>query len=203
MNNTLFAAMLALLITGCSITVPAINEYTIIPPYYPSDTRAVPTNLTLKLTSTKSIASLSSKEIYYLRETTHIGSYLYSRWVDTPASMIDTALTSSLQNRRLFVTLIPTTSSAYADLSLESELHAFYHRFPSDVKSEGLIDITYRLIDSKTKKTVASKRFIITSPSPTQDAAGGVKALSSATQQLSEETVLWLENVARENQWIK
>jgi cholesterol transport system auxiliary component len=203
MNNTLLAAILALLITGCSITVPAINEYTIISPSCPSDARAVPANLTLKLTSTKSIASLSSKEIYYLRETTHIGSYLYSRWVDTPASMIDTALTSSLQNRRLFMTLLPTTSKGYADLSLESDLHAFYHRFLNDSQSEGLIDITYRIIDSKTKNTIASKRFIIASPAPTQDAAGGVKALSSATQQLSEETVLWLENVAKENQWIK
>lgn len=203
MRNTLIAMILTLLFMGCSTMTPAINEYTIVPPYCTSDNRSAPADLTLKLTPTKSIASLASKDLYYLRETTHIGSYLYSRWADTPANMIDRALTSSLQSRRLFVTLLPTTSSAAADLALESELHAFYHRFANDSKSEGLIDITYHLIDSKTKKTLASKRFIITAPAPTQDAAGGVKALSSATQQLSEETTLWLESIAKEKQWIK
>jgi cholesterol transport system auxiliary component len=144
---------------------------------------------------TKSIGSLSSKEIYYLRGTAQTGVYLYSRWADTPASMIDRSLISSLQNRRLFSSLLPATSSASADMTLESDLHAFYHRFHDDGTSEGYIDITYRLVESKNKKAIASKRFAITSPASSANATGGVNALSAATQQLCDESTLWLEMV--------
>lgn len=197
------AILFALTFAGCSITTPAVNEYAILPLYSPQNALAVPVNLSLKLTPTKSIASLASKDIYYLRDAAQIGSYLYSRWADTPASMIDRSLTSSLQNRHLFTTLLPVTSSAYVDLTLESDLHAFYHRFQKNGSSEGYIDITYRLIESKSKKTVGSKRFVVISPSPSSDAAGGVNALSAATQQLSKESTLWLEITAKDNQWIK
>lgn len=194
---TITAILIALTLAGCSITTPAVNEYAILPLYSPQNALAVPVNLSLKLTPTKSIASLASKDIYYLRGTTQIGSYLYSRWADTPASMIDRSLTSSLQNRRLFTALLPVTSSAYADVTLESDLHAFYHRFQKNGSSEGYIDITYRLIESKSKKTIASKRFVVTSPSPSSDAAGGVTALSAATRYLNDESTLWLEMILK------
>lgn len=197
MKNILISATLALVLAGCSTTTPAINEYTIIPLYSPQKSLSLPSDLSLKLTPTKSIASLASKEFYYLRDSTQTGSYLYSRWSDTPASMIDRSLLSSLQNRHLFATLLPATSTAYADRTLESDLHAFYHRFYHDGSSEGFIDITYRLIDSKSKKAIASKRFVITEPSTSADADGGVNALRAATHRLSQESTLWLETILK------
>lgn len=180
---------------GCATTTPSIHEYTILPLYSPQDIPTVPANLSLKLTPTKSIDSLASKEFYYLRDTAQIGSYLYSRWADTPASMIDRSLTSSLENRHLFATLLPVTSSAYADVTLESDLHAFYHRFQNNGSSEGYIDITYRYIESKSKKVIASKRFVITTPSLSEDAAGGVHALSDGTRELTDQCTLWLTQI--------
>lgn len=193
MKNMLLAAAFISMMTGCSTTTPAINEYTILPLYAPHNSPIPRSELSLKLIPTKSIASLSSKEMHYLRSTAQTGVYLYSRWSDTPASMIDRSLISSLQNRRLFSTLLPATSSASADMTLESDLHAFYHRFHEDGSSEGYIDITYRLIGSKTRHVVASKRFVITSPSLSADAQGGVNALTDATRRLCDESLLWLE----------
>lgn len=187
------------LFTGCSVIRPAIHEYTILPSYTPMDNINPSVNGTLKLSSTRCIASLSSTQFYYLKETSHIDAYLYSKWADTPSSMIDRALTSSLQNQHLFETLIPSTSSASADLTLESDLNAFYHRFHNDASSEGLIDITYRLINPKTKTTIASKRFIITEPSPSEDAKGGVIALNNATHNLSLQCLSWLTLILKEN----
>ncbi|MDP1785489.1 MAG: ABC-type transport auxiliary lipoprotein family protein [Sulfuricurvum sp.] len=197
MKHVLISATLALVLAGCSTTTPAINEYTIIPLYSPQNPVSTPTSLSLKLTQTKSIVSLASKELYYLRDSTQTGAYLYSRWSDTPASMIDRSLFSSLQNRHLFATLLPATSSAYADMTLESDLHAFYHRFKGENSSEGFIDITYRLIDFKNKKTIASKRFVITEPSKSANAAGGANALSVATHRLNQESTLWLETILK------
>lgn len=191
------------LFTGCSVIRPATYEYTILPSYTPMSEVANSINGTLKLSSTRSIASLSSTQFYYLKETSRIDAYLYSRWSDTPSSMIDRALYSSLQKQHLFGTLIPPTSSASANLILESDLNAFYHRFHNDSSSEGLIDITYRLIDPKTKTTIASKRFIITEPSPSEDAKGGVIALNNATLNLSLQCISWLTLALKESKWTK
>jgi len=182
---------------------PPVNEYTILPLYSPQEALSTPANLSLRIMPTRSIASLASKELYYLHDTTQTGTYLYSRWADTPASMIDRSLVSSLQNRHLFSALLPAATSANADLVLESDLHAFYHRFNDKKNSEGVIDITYRLIESKNKKTIASKRFLITSAAATANAEGGADALTSATHHLSQESTLWLESISKEQQWIK
>jgi cholesterol transport system auxiliary component len=199
----LFITIIVLL-TGCSAIRPSTHEYTILPSYTSmSEVANNSIKATLKLSSTRSIASLSSTQFYYLKEASHIDAYLYSKWSDTPSSMIDRCVYSSLQNEHLFESLIPSTSNATADLILESDLNAFYHRFHNDASSEGLIDITYRLIDPKTKKIIASKRFILTEPSPSADAKGGVIALNNATQALSRQCLSWLTLALKENRWTK
>jgi cholesterol transport system auxiliary component len=198
MRQLSFYILSVFIFFGCATTTPKINEYTIIPLYSPQDRLTAPSNLSLKLTPTKSIDSLASKKFYYLRDTAQIGSYLYSRWADTPASMIDRSLISSLENRHLFTTLLPVTSSGYADVTLESDLHAFYHRFQKNGSSEGYIDITYRYVESKSKKVIASKRFVIIAPSLSADAAGGVNALSDGTKELTDQCILWLSTQIKE-----
>lgn len=203
MKYLFYLTAIALLFTGCSVIRPATYEYTILPSYTQSGENTNPIKAALKLSSTRSIASLASTQLYYLKETSHIDAYLYSRWSDTPSSMIDRSLYTSMQNQHLFETLIPATSSATADLILESDLNAFYHRFLDNSTSEGFIDITYRLIDQKTKKTIASKRFIATQPAPSANAKGGVAALGTATHNLSNQCIAWLNLTLKENQWTK
>ncbi|MFH0710892.1 MAG: ABC-type transport auxiliary lipoprotein family protein [Pseudomonadota bacterium] len=203
MKTILLTTLITFILAGCSSLHPSLHEYTILPSYMPRAATMLPVKATLKVSSTRSIPSLSSTQIYYLKDTSRLDAYLYSTWTDSPSSMIDRSLYSSLQNRQLFTTLIPTTSSAMADLILESDLNAFYHRFLDDSKSEGVIDITYRLIDLKTKTALGSKRFFITEPALSANAQGGVNALTKATQRLSENTTDWLETVGKENQWIK
>ncbi|MDP3301406.1 MAG: ABC-type transport auxiliary lipoprotein family protein [Sulfuricurvum sp.] len=194
---------IVVLFTGCSTVRPPIKEYTLLPSYTPAHDSPASFNGTLKLSSTRSIASLASTQFYYLKEDSSINAYLYSKWSDTPSSMIDRSVTSSLQKEQLFETLIPPTSSATADLILESDLNAFYHRFHNGSTSEGFINITYRLINPKTKITIASKHFTIIEPSPSSDAKGGVIALGNATHNLSEQCASWLTLILKENKWIK
>ncbi|MDD2370284.1 MAG: hypothetical protein PHQ90_13360, partial [Sulfuricurvum sp.] len=59
-------------------------------------------------------------------------------------------------------------------------------------------DITYRLVDSATKRPIGSKRFIVTVPAPTDDAKGGVNALTQATGQLCTEVTEWIRNLIQE-----
>jgi cholesterol transport system auxiliary component len=201
MKYSFFFLLSALLLIGCSTALtPPISEYTIFPAQPLVDSKSSLSSRSLGLATSKTPPSLSSKNLYYLREDGESGAYLYSRWSDTPAVLIHRSLTASLHNKALFVSLLPPTSAAHAHWILESDLNAFYHRFSTKEKSEGFIDITYRLIDTATKLPIASKRFIITAPAPSNDAKGGVNALTQATQELCEQITVWITTLAKEKQ---
>lgn len=186
-----------LLLSGCTSTSPSVNEYTLLsPPSVKSDKPPLFFK-SLSVAPSKSIGSLSSKNLIYLKESGETGPYLYSRWSDTPAALIQRSLLKSLDEHSLFASLSPSTSLAQSDMVLESDLDAFYHRFSKDT-SEGYIDITYRLIDTHTKKSVASKRFIITSPAQSMDARGGVEALKLAQTELNRQCIEWLMTLTKE-----
>lgn len=194
MRSITFLIPIALLIGGCSPTLtPSTKEYTIYPTKGESSASKPISTKTLRLMSSKTLPSLSSRDLVYLRQNGEIGNYLYTRWSDTPGTLIERSLLHALQEHRLFTTLLNSTSSAQSDLVLESDLSAFYHHFEGEHKSHGVIDITYRLIDSKTKLPIASKRFFITKEAPTDNAEGGIKALSDATQELTRQCILWIQ----------
>lgn len=188
----------ALLIGGCSSTLtPPVQEYTIYPPFHSSSPSKPISAKTLRLAPTKTIPSLSTRNLLYLRENGEIGNYLYTRWSDAPGILIERSLLHSLQESMLFSTLLTSTSSAQSDTILEADLHAFYHRFEPDQKSRGVIDITYRLIDAKTKLPIASKRFVIGKEASSGNAVGGVNALRAATEELTMQCTQWIHEKAR------
>lgn len=198
MKNLLLSVSLCFFIAGCSTTVPPIREYTIVPP---SSSTAVSSPLSVKslgIAPTRSFPSLASKNLYYIRSNGETGAYLYSRWSDTPSGMLQRFVTASLDNARIFAELSPSSSAAQADWILESELESFYHRFDNEGRSEGVIEITYRIVESKTKRQIASKRFSVTSVSASNDATGGVGALNDAARELSRQCTLWLKTLVLE-----
>lgn len=190
--------ILTFLLIGCTSTTPSIHEYTLLLPQNTHTNEASLSTKTLSIASAKSLGSLSGKNVLYLRESTETGAYLYSKWSDTPSILIQRSLIQSLQNKNLFAMVAPTSSLAQSDWILESELDGFYHRF-TKISSEGYIDITYRLIDPKTKHVVASKRFVITSPAPSMDAQGGVEALKNSLHELNTQCTAWLNTYLKEN----
>ncbi|MDO9207536.1 MAG: ABC-type transport auxiliary lipoprotein family protein [Sulfuricurvum sp.] len=183
------------ILSGCTTHTPNITEYSLTTVHPSSaDIPTVSSPKTLQLATTKTLPSLNSKSIFYLKTNQEIGSYLYSRWIDTPSSMIENAFTAVLQKSALFSAVIPASSHANGDYLLESNLHAFYHRIHDNQTSDGVIDITYRLINTKSKATVATKRFTLIHPSQTNNAKGGVDALNNALNSLNSQVVQWLQN---------
>lgn len=204
MLRTLFLPFFGLCFVGCTTITAPITNYTITASPKSSDTaKHWESPLTLKIAGTKTVPSLSSKALLYLTDHQEVGEYLYSRWNDAPTAMIERTLVSSLDESHLFGALIPKSSTANADLILESSLYSFYHRIHENNTSDGFLEITYLLIEQKTNKIVASKRFSITSPAPSIDAHGGVAALNDSTHILSRQCIAWLNLIIKENKWIK
>jgi len=188
-----------IIFTGCSsVTVPAVSEYTIYPHSQLNQPAQKSSSKILRLSTTRTIPSLESKYLSYLRSSGESGNYLYTRWSDTPSLLIERSLYRSLSEKALFSAILSPTSSSNADVVLESDLHAFYHRFETGQPSKGVIDITYRLIDTKSKLPFASKRFLITQDAPSEDAIGGIKALTEATNNLTQQCTNWIEEKTKE-----
>lgn len=175
---------------GCS--TPSINEYTLLTPQTVHSEKTPLSTKSLSVALSKSVASLSGKNIIYLHKIDETGAYLYSRWSDTPSVMIQRSLLTALYEHALFTSLSPSSSIAKVDWVLESDLDAFTHRISND-RSDGYIDITYRLIDTQSKRPIASKRFVISSPAPSKDAAGGVDALKKSESELNRQCIEWLK----------
>lgn len=196
--------LLGIFLAGCTTITSPVTAYTLTPASSTTNRTLTPQSLlSLKLAGTQTAPSLSGKALLYLTDHQEVGTYLYSRWNDAPNMMIDCVLLAALDDAQLFSTLVPKTSISNTDLLLESTLSSFYHRIHEDKTSDAHIDITYVLIDSKTKKTLASQRFIITSPAASMDAIGGVAALKDATHTLSRQCTAWINIAMKENKWIK
>ncbi|MFA6630306.1 MAG: ABC-type transport auxiliary lipoprotein family protein [Sulfuricurvum sp.] len=190
-----------LLYSGCSTVTPSISEYTILPsPVLANASAESSSSRTLRIASIKTLPSLASKNLYYFYEKGESGHYLYSRWSDTPSVLLERSLSSVLQEKNMFKAFFPSSSSAQSDLILESDLNAFYHRLNDNGTSQGYLDITYRLIDSTTKKTIGSKHFTIITPAPTNNAKGAVEALTRATETVSDQCAQWLITTLKEKQ---
>ena len=203
MIQTTALIFLVFILAGCTTSIPPITNYTLMSQNTSSTHTSAQTSYSLKLSGTKAPYSLSSKSLLYLKDPQEIGAYLYSQWNDTPSAMIDRYIATALDETQLFSTLLSKSSTLQSDLLLESSLSSFYHRIHEDKTSDGYLDITYVLIDQKSKKMVAHKRFVITVLSPTLDAQGGVTALNKATQELSNQSITWLTIIMKENKWTK
>lgn len=196
MKHILYSVVVLLLLNGCTTTTPSIQEYTINSKSAVG--KSIQSGKSIRLATTKSAPSLMTKNITYIHSNGESGTYLYSRWSDMPAVMIERAVSNTLHEHSLFKAILPSTSIATADWLIESDLASFNHSFDATKQSYGVIDITYRLIDPKTKNTISTKRFFIEVQSESPDAKGGVQALNKATHVLTGQLIFWLDSTISE-----
>lgn len=197
MRYSVLSFTFALIFSGCSVTAPTVDEYTLLPIQRTLPKTSPLSTKTLSVAPSKPIGSLGGKNLVYLHENGLSGTYLYSRWSDTPSAMMQRSLLAMLNKEALFASLSPSTTLAQTDWVLESDLDAFYHRLYKN-RSEGYIDITYRLVDTRTKQLLASKRFNVSFPAATTDAKGGVEALKNATDDINRQCIDWLITFIKE-----
>jgi len=132
--------------------------------------------------------ALNNKRIRYrlaYQNAQQVAYYADSRWTAPPADL----LTQTLRTRQAPAA---TSNGCLLALSLDS----FDQVFDSPTASHGLVQISASLQQKKSRQIVASRAFQASSPAPTADAAGGVAALSKASDQLLGELLTWAESQA-------
>lgn len=119
--------------------------------------------------------------------------YAQARWSMPPAQLVRQRLREQLGQQR--VVLNPGEGAA--GLSLRLELEEFTQVFETPERSIGLVRLRATLVEGAggRERIVAQRRFVTQRPAPSADAAGGVRALTAATDAAIDEIGLWLQQL--------
>ena len=124
--------------------------------------------------------------------------YARARWSAPPPQLIRQRLRQQLARER--AVLDPGDSAALAREAgaaprvLRLDLEEFSQVFESQAQSWGLLRLRATVMDNTPagEKLLAQRSFVVRQPAPTPDAAGGVRALSAATDAAAEQIGEWL-----------
>lgn len=125
--------------------------------------------------------------------------YTLARWSQTPATLMQMAVRDrlSLQSRAVIYgdqNIDQQVTGGKSPTVLRAEVEEFSHVFSSEKESTGLVRVRASLVASLKAgdELIAQRLFVVQRPAPSQDAAGGAKALSEAAAQVADEIAQWV-----------
>jgi cholesterol transport system auxiliary component len=144
-----------------------------------------PATSTMTLTVTTPIASagFGSTHIIYQRRSHELEHFALNQWVDTPAQMLAPLIVRALETRGIFRAVVRGSTAAASEFRLDTELVRIQQEF-TGTPSRARVTLRAVLLDTATRRVIASREFDSTAPSPSEDPAGGVTAANEAVQRL-------------------
>ena len=126
--------------------------------------------------------------------------YAYARWSAPPGQLVRQRLRDVLGRER--PVLDATAAAALARRGgpappvLRVELEEFSQLFDSPRESQGVLRLRATLLENTGggERLVAQRSFDVRRPSPSADAAGGVRALTAATDAAAADIAAWLRD---------
>ena len=167
------------------LSVPATNRMAPLPP--------------ITLGEVEAPASLDSTAVLYrlaYADAQQLRPYALARWSMPPAHLVRQRLRENLGQRRSVLNVGEGGAPAAAapSLLLRVELEEFSQLFEAAGKSAGLVRLRATLWDQRggTEQLRAQRSFVVQRPAGSADAAGGVRALTAATDAAVDELSQWL-----------
>ncbi len=194
---------LLLALTGCALPSPPARQLVYdFGPGSLSTPTAQPTGLApLVVGELASAPALDSTALLYrlaYTDAQQLRPYALARWSMTPAQLLRQRLREHLgQQRALLNAGDVGMSGAAAPLTLRVELEEFSQLFETPDKSQGLLRLRATLVQASPsgEKGLAQRSVIVQRPAPTADAAGGVRALTAASDAAVQELAQWLASL--------
>ncbi len=190
---------------GCEVLKPAVSPH---PKYYSlsnarniaepvlAGKRAPGTAPTLIVSPPHAAAGFDSKRIMYVRHAEQLEYFAHSEWIDTPARMLAPLIVSAVESTGAFGAVVHTPSPAAGEMRLDIEIRRLQHEFlttPSRVR----FTLRAYLVESVTRRVIASREFDAAVPSASEDPYGGVAAANRAVQTVLESLAAFCAEVAR------
>ena len=182
--------LMLLLLTGCIVPEPAVRPAT----YDLGNPAAIPAATEQKrpvlvVAEVQAPHQLDSSYMFYrlaYANSQEQKPYAQSRWAMPPAQLIQLRM----KNRLSAVFAIVSAGDAVQAPVLKVDLEAFDQTFASKDSSQGVLRLRASLI--RNRQLLAQKSFAVERPAPTADAAGGVQALTQATDVVLGELMDWV-----------
>jgi cholesterol transport system auxiliary component len=178
------------LISGCELLRPAVSVH---PKFYalsvtrdaisaaPSGQPAAPTAPTLIVSPPHAAAGFDSQRMMYLRQADQLEYFAHSEWIDTPARMLAPLIVNAVERSGAFRAVVLTPSLATGEIRLDTEILRLQHEFLS-APSQVRFTLRAYLVDSRTRRVIATREFDISVASSSEDPYGGVVAANRAMQ---------------------
>ena len=184
------AGLLLTVAGGCGALFPTTT--TTQPSFYSLDSapRAAPGAApaaapTLIINPPHAAAGFDSSRIIYVREAHKLEYFSHNEWVDTPARMLAPLIVAAVENSGTFRAVVLTPSAAAGDLRLDTEIVRLQHDFGSQ-PSRVRFTLRAYMVDSTTRRVLASREFDETVAAASRDPYGGVVAANRAVQTVLE-----------------
>lgn len=128
--------------------------------------------------------------------------YAAARWTHPPLQLLRQRLRDALAEQRTVLGTLEAGNLAREGRSsevLRISLDEFSHYFASPTSSSGLVRVRATLLAlSPTGERVLGQRvFVVQRPADAADAAGGAKALASASDEVIADMVRWVNGMRR------
>jgi len=208
-------------LTGCALptapTPPAVYDFGVGPPRnVPASTHRPPAQAALIVGEIETAPALDSTAMLYrlaYANPQQLQPYAQARWSMPPAQLLRQRLRARLGEHHLLLNAgdrlaesvktnaTPTSQPTPPQpvLSLRLELEEFSQLFDTPQQSAGLLRLRATLTQASPtgEQLIAQRSFTLQRAAPSPDAAGGVQALSEATEAVALEVGAWVVGVGR------
>ena len=130
-------------------------------------------------------------------DTQQLRPYALARWSMPPAQLLRQRMREQLGQRRTVLNPVQGVSAPGNVMTLHVELEEFSQLFEAADRSSGLVRLRATLGEDSAggEQLVAQRSFVVQRPSASADAAGGVRALTVATDAILQELEQWVQQV--------
>ncbi len=135
-------------------------------------------------------AGFDSARLVYRRRPNELESFAHNEWVDTPARMLGPMIRQALDKTAAFDAVIDASTSASADLRLDSEIVRLEQDFATS-PSRANLTLRVTLVDLKTRRVIAARQFDASEPAATDDPPGSVGAANRAVARVVGEVAVF------------
>jgi cholesterol transport system auxiliary component len=124
-----------------------------------------------------------SVRLLYRRQPQQLEAFAFHEWAEPPARLLAPMLVQALQGSGAFRAVLLAPTSGTGALRLETELVRLQHDFSAQPSA---VRLTLRavLIDTATRRVIASQVFDATAAAARDDPVAGVAAAQQATQRV-------------------
>lgn len=188
MRICFFSLLIVLLLSSCSIFPPVkTDNYTsYVINTVPDVTRQSSGHKTLYVSQVAANPFYDTNEMAYSTQPYQVDYFAKNKWSEPPAKMLRPLIIQSLQNTKHFHAVTSTTSSVSYDYILNVKLIELRQLFICK-SSFVILKINAEIINARSGKIIASRRFVIRKSVRYLSPFGGVVAINKAVEEMLKE----------------